>query len=103
MFTNQPLFGLEFIIFGETSIPRTDVEHKIRVMGGKISSKIHKNLAAIISKSEEAKVYKELQEAFSYQIRVIPDNFLYKSNNIESLKKDLSKWGLLVSFYLSIS
>lgn len=73
MFTTQPLLGLEFFIFGDTSIPRADLEHRVRAMGGKIASKIHKNLVAIISKSDEADVYTESEEAFSYRIQVIPD------------------------------
>lgn len=97
MFTTQPLFGLELFIFGDTSIPRTDLERRIRAMGGKTTSRIHRNLVAIISKSDEADVYTESEEAFTYRIQVIPDKYFCKSNDVGSVKKDSSQFGILVS------
>lgn len=109
MHTKQPLFDMEFYLFGETRMPREEVEYKIRAMGGKIASKVHTHLAAVISNAKEVKEHNEvIKEAFMHRIQVIPDDFLDEVMDNDPVllivKKDLSNWGKdvcsLSSFFL---
>ncbi|XP_055303145.1 poly [ADP-ribose] polymerase-like [Sitodiplosis mosellana] len=98
IYTKQPLFDMEFCIVGETGISQEDIEKKIEAMGGKITSKVHTSLAAVISNANEVKNYSELiKDAFIHRIQVIPDDFLnevMENDPIEVIvKNDLTKWG----------
>ena len=103
MYTKQPLFGMDFCIVGETNMPREDIENKIEAMGGKITTKVHAELAAVISNAEEMKNFSEMiKEAFMHRIQVVPDSFLNDVMNNDPIevivKNDLSEWGKDVSF-----
>lgn len=89
---------MEFIIVGSTKMPRADVKNKIEQLGGKIASRVHTHLAAVISNAEEVRdCTGMIKDAFMHRIQVIPDDFLddvMENDPIEVIvKKDLSRWG----------
>lgn len=89
---------MEFFILGETKMPREVVEFKIQSMGGKISSKIHRYLAAVISNADEVdKSSGIIHEAFIYGVQVIADDVIDQLVTDDPIgmivQKDLSKWG----------
>lgn len=46
---NLPLKNMEFVILGQVSTPKEDLKKDIVKMGGKVTTKIHNKLAAVIS------------------------------------------------------
>ncbi|XP_055303260.1 poly [ADP-ribose] polymerase-like [Sitodiplosis mosellana] len=98
LYTKQPLFNMEFFIVGATKLPRKDIEHKIQAMGGKMASRIHGYLAAVISNAEEVQIGEGMiREAFIQRIQVISDDFLNEVMDHDPIeviaRSDLSKWG----------
>lgn len=79
--------------------PRTEIEHKIRLMGGKIASEINSKIAAVISNSEEVnQAQGNIKEAFLRRIQVVPEEFVDEAMNTDNVIKliadrDLSQWG----------
>lgn len=95
----QPLFDLEFLIVGQMKKPRTEIEHKIRLMGGKIASEINSKIAAVISNIEEVnQAQGNIKEAFLRRIQVVPEEFVDEAMNTDDVIKliadrDMSQWG----------
>lgn len=88
---------MTFFIYGETKIPRKDIEYKIQAMGGKMASRIHSSLVAVISNENEVKNKSILmQNVFVERVQVIPDDFLDEVMENDPIKvivtKNLSKW-----------
>lgn len=72
-----PLYNMEFVILGSTKIPKDDIKERIRLMGGKVVTKIHERTAAIISnKAEVEKMNFRMDEAKSHSIQVVPEAFV---------------------------
>lgn len=95
---------MEFMFIGETKRPKNDLEELIRKMGGKIATKIHKGLAAVISNKQEVnRTGSSTREAALHRIQVIPEEFIDEvmdNDPIEVIKKnDLTKWGADVSAF----
>lgn len=98
----QPLFGMQFLIIGATKKSQADIIHKIRLMGGKMATKIHRELAAVISNSDEVnRAESDIKDAFLRRIQVVSEDFLDKVMDNDPIdvivKSDLSKWGRDVS------
>lgn len=103
----QPLFNMEFFVFGETIQTHDEIEEKIKKMGGKLSDKIHSKLAAVISNVDELqKMGKEMIDAQAFGIQVISEQILddVKMSDPIALitQNDLSKWGKNVRLFISI-
>lgn len=103
----QPLFGMEFFIFGQTKKPQAEIIHKIHFMGGKLAKNVHRELTAVISNANEVDEPGEMiQEAITRRIQVIGDEFLDDVMNDDPIKlivkNDLSKRGHDVRFFLII-
>lgn len=97
---------MEFFIVGDTEKPRNVIESKIQAMGGKMASRIHANVTAVISSADEVKYDSiMIREAIIQRIQVIPDDFLNKvmdNDPIEVIvKNDLTIWGKDVRLFLS--
>lgn len=72
-----PLYNLEFVIIGKTEQSKDDIKTAIQRMGGKLGTKIHDKLAAIISTEDEVKrMGSRMTEAKELQIQVVPEHFL---------------------------
>lgn len=84
---------MEFVIIGKTEKSKDDIKKIIQKMGGKLGSKIHDKVAAIISTENEVKrMGDRMLQAKEYGIQVVPEQFL-----------DYAKDGSAVSFIVSQS
>lgn len=89
---------MEFFIIGKTATSRSELKDAIQKLGGKLSTKLHDKLAAIISNAKEVeRMNEKMTEAKSMGIQVITDGFvdeLDKSGAIEYIKtKSICDWG----------
>lgn len=94
----QPLFDMDFYFIGETKQPKNEIIKKIRLMGGKIATRIHNGLTAVISNVDKVKeVESDMKDALLHTIQVVPEEFLDEvmdNDPIELIvKKDLSGRG----------
>lgn len=97
-----PLYNMEFVIIGKTKLPKEEIKTIIQRMGGKLGTKIHEKLAAVISTEEEVeKMNSRMSEVKDLGIQVVPDDFLeaVKGGNAISYitSKSICDWGTDVS------
>lgn len=89
---------MEFFIVGATKQPQQEIERKIQAMGGKMATRIHANLTAVISNAEVVAIGEGIiREAFINRIQVISDDFLNEVMDNDPIavivRNDLSKYG----------
>lgn len=99
-----PLYNMEFVILGKTEIPKEEIKERIRLLGGKVVTKIHKRTTAIISNPAEVeKMNSRMEEAKENEIQVVPEQFLdhaeqKKSGVLEYIQaRSICDWGSDVS------
>lgn len=95
---------MEFVIVGKTEKSKDDLKREIQRMGGKVGTKIHEKLAAIISTEDEVKrMGGRIKEAKEYGIQVVPEDFVdnAKSGGAVSfiVSQSLCDWGTDVSTF----
>lgn len=84
---------MEFVIVGKTEKSKDDIKKMIQKMGGKLGTKIHETVAAIIStEAEVERMGHRMKEAKEHGIHVVPEHFL-----------DDVKGGSAISFIISES
>lgn len=93
-----PLYNMEFVIVGKTEKSKDEIKKIIQKMGGKLGTKIHEKVAAIISTEAEVnRLGYRMNEAKDLGIQVIPESFLedVKSGNPVSfiISQSLCDWG----------
>lgn len=89
---------MEFVIIGHTERTKDDIKKLIQRMGGKLGTKIHEKVAAIISTEDEVKrLGSRMREAKDFGIQVIPEDFLDDVKNGGAISyissKSLCDWG----------
>ncbi|XP_055301013.1 uncharacterized protein LOC129567771 [Sitodiplosis mosellana] len=94
---SQPLRNMEFMAI-ESWAKRKEIERIVERMGGKVVSRIHRKLAAVISNQETLeKMGRIIVIAKSYNIQVVSENFLIEAQHSDPLwyikNYSLSKWG----------
>lgn len=99
---------MEFMIVGETSKSKEQIENKIKQMGGNIAKEVHENLAAIISNpGEVVKMGPIMKNAQNYGIHVVPETFIDEVKKADPLQLfvmfDLGGWGQDVCSLLLIT
>lgn len=68
---------MELVLIGDFTKARSDIEQMIRKMGGKVGTKIHDRVAAIISTADEVqKMDTQMRYARMYDIQVVSEDFL---------------------------
>lgn len=94
------LFNMEFVLIGDLTKPRSEIERMIRKLGGKVSAKIHDRLAAIISNTNEVeKMGKQMNDACMNNIQVVSEDFLDATENSDIdpiayiLSENICDWG----------
>lgn len=97
-----PLYNMEFVIIGKTDKSKDDIKHIIQKMGGKLGTKIHEKVAAIISTENEVmRMGNRMAEAKELGIQVVPEDFLDDAKNGAAISyiisKSLCDWGTDVS------
>lgn len=97
-----PLYNMEFVIIGHLEQSKDDIKKVIQKMGGKLGTKVHEKVAAIISTEKEVeKLGSKMQEAKDFGIQVVPEDFLdaVKGGGAISFitSKSICDWGTDVS------
>lgn len=98
-----PLYNMEFVIIGHLEQSNDDIKKTIQKMGGKLGTKVHDKVAAIISTEKEVeKLGTKMQGAKQMGIQVVPEDFLdaVKGGGAISfiISKSICDWGTDVSF-----
>lgn len=99
-----PLYLMEIGIIGRSVRPREKLKAAIEKMGGKLVTKIHENLACIISTPKEIeRMTARMETAQNFGIQIVAENFvddIMNGGTIEYIKANcLSEWGADVSFF----
>lgn len=89
---------MEIGIIGRTKRPREQLKSAIEKMGGKLVTKIHDKLAAIISNEREIeRMTARMEDAKNFGIQIVPENFvddIADGGTIEYIKTaSISEWG----------
>uniref|UniRef100_A0A1B6DFG5 Poly [ADP-ribose] polymerase n=1 Tax=Clastoptera arizonana TaxID=38151 RepID=A0A1B6DFG5_9HEMI len=95
---NFSLKNMEFVVLGKTEMSKDEIKNQIVKMGGKLTTKIHNNLAAVISTQDEVdKMGSRMTNVKNCDIQVVPEGFLQESlagGALENIKKmNISSWG----------
>lgn len=68
---------MEFIIIGKIEKPKDDLKRQIERMGGKLGTKIHEKLAAVISTEKEVeRMGSRMTEVKDFGIQVVTEDFV---------------------------
>lgn len=96
----RPLRDMQFLILGKTEKNKEELKKEILLLGGVVTTKIHQDLAAVISNQNEVdKMNKRMEEVKSHDIQVVTEDFIqeakeYTDAPIMLLKnKTISSWG----------
>lgn len=103
-----PLYLMEFSIVGKTEQPKEEIKSTIERLGGKLGTKIHKKLTAVISnKKEVEKMNQRMEDAKQYGIQVVTEDFFKMITGSDALKliktQSICDWGTDVRFLFCIS
>lgn len=103
----QPLFGMEFVIIGETEKPKSEIEDKIRKMSGKIVPVAYRGVAAVISSRREMNnPGEDMRDILMTRIQVVPDDCIDEvidNDPIEVFtKRNMNIRGVDVSEYIDV-
>lgn len=94
-----PLYEMHFVLLGRSKAGKEEIKERIVRMGGKLVTKIHDRIMAVIStESEIEKMTSRMNEVKELGIQVVPESFLdevEKSGEaIEKIKSmNLADWG----------
>lgn len=97
-YKHPTLFNMEFVVIGNLEKPTEEIIKTISKMGGKVVSKIHRKLAAVISNKEEIqRMGSKMVEAKKYDIQVVSVDFLTELHPTDPIlyviSESLSNWG----------
>ncbi|XP_043248325.1 poly [ADP-ribose] polymerase [Colletes gigas] len=96
----KPLKHMQFVVIGRTEKDKDTLKRNIMLLGGDVTTKIHENLTAVISTQNEIdKMSKKMEDAKSFNIQVITEDFVdeakdYTKSAVSLIKKKtISSWG----------
>lgn len=96
----RPLKNMQFVILGQTNKNKEILKKEIVLLGGSVITKIHENLAAVISNLKEIeKMNKRMEDVKSLDIQVVSEDFVEEAKDYTELafalikKKTISDWG----------
>ncbi|EFN84955.1 poly [ADP-ribose] polymerase [Harpegnathos saltator] len=96
----RPLKNMQFVILGRIEKDREELKKDILLLGGTVGTKIHKDLAAVISNPKEVeKMSKRMEDVKALDIHVITENFVEEAKEYTDApimllkKKTISSWG----------
>lgn len=92
--------NMQFVVLGRTQRDKEELKREILLLGGTVTTKIHQDLAAVISNQNEVdKMNKRMEEVKSHDIQVITEDFLDEAKEYADApimllkKKTISSWG----------
>lgn len=78
---------MEFVILGKVATPKEDLKKEIQKMGGKVTTKIHKKLAAVISTQGRRNLVLCMLIPYTLMhINKYAYNFIYDSEHLIKIK-----------------
>lgn len=96
----RPLKNMQFVILGSTEKSKEVLKKEIALLGGAVTTKIHEDLAAVISNPKEIKkMNKKMEDAKVLDIQVVSEDFVEEAKDYTELaialikKKTISDWG----------
>ncbi|GAB1867984.1 Poly [ADP-ribose] polymerase [Camponotus japonicus] len=96
----RPLKNMQFVILGRTQKDKEELKKEILLLGGTVTTKIHEDLAAIISNQNELeKMNKRMEDVQACDIQVITEDFIEEAKEYTDApimllkKKTISSWG----------
>lgn len=96
----RPLKNMQFVILGRTQKDKEELKKEILSLGGTVTTKIHEDLAAVISNQNELeKMNKRMEDVQSCDIQVITEDFIEEAKEYTDApimllkKKTISSWG----------
>ncbi|EFN69632.1 Poly [ADP-ribose] polymerase [Camponotus floridanus] len=96
----RPLKNMQFVIQGRTQKDKEELKKEILLLGGTVTTKIHEDLAAVISNQNELeKMNKRMEEVQACDIQVITEDFIEEAKEYTDApimllkKKTISSWG----------
>lgn len=90
---------MEFVIIGDLSRSKKDIENTIKKLGGKVAPRVHYKLAAVISNQDEIqRMSNQMTEAKAFDIQVVSEDFLTdiqqnKDPILHIITEKLCSWG----------
>jgi len=91
---------MQFVILGRTQKDKEELKKEILLLGGTVTTKIHQDLAAVISNQNEVeKMNKRMEDVKSHDIQVITEDFIEEAKEYTDApimllkKKTISSWG----------
>ncbi|KAL0113855.1 hypothetical protein PUN28_011294 [Cardiocondyla obscurior] len=97
---SRPLKNMQFVILGRTKKDKEELKKEILLLGGTVTTKLHQDLAAVISNQNEVeKMNKRMEDVKSYDIQVITEDFVEEAKEYSDApimllkKKTISSWG----------
>lgn len=104
----RPLKNMQFVILGKTQKDKEELKKEISLLGGTVTTKIHQDLAAVISNQAEVdKMNKRMEDVQAHDIQVITEDFVEEAKEYTDApvmllkKKTISSWGGDVNARLS--
>lgn len=93
---------MEFALIGKLKLSRQEIEGTIKKMGGKVVTKIHDKMAAVISNEEEIqKMGPKMILAEKFNIQIVSEDYLESIETNDPrmciITRCLSEWGGNVS------
>ncbi|XP_047097726.1 LOW QUALITY PROTEIN: poly [ADP-ribose] polymerase [Schistocerca piceifrons] len=94
----RPLENMEFVILHKTTRPKEELKAEIQKLGGKVVSKVHDKLAAVIGTPDAVeKMGKKVEEAKDLDIQIVSEDFLDEVKDggatLMINKKSICSWG----------
>lgn len=76
---------MELVLIGDDfSKPQSDIERLIEQLGGKVVTKVHDRVTAVISNADEVrKMNEQMANARMYGIEVVTQDFLEEAQSID--------------------
>lgn len=100
-----PLYNLEFAVIGRLTGPRAELKAAIEKLGGRLVTKTHARLAAVVASEKEVeKMSEKMQEMKGFGVQVIRETFVTElagKNAIEYIQtQSICDWGTDVSVWI---
>lgn len=97
----EPLYNMHVVVIGKLTIPKEELKREIGRLGGKLVTTLQERIAVVISNAEEVeKMNKKMEEAKSFNIQVVGEEFLKAiekgspTDTMEKIKSmSICSWG----------
>lgn len=97
----EPLYNMHVVVIGKLSMPKEELKREIGRLGGKLVTTLQEKIAVVISNAEEVeKMNKKMEEAKSFNIQVVGEEFLKAiekgtpTDTMEKIKSmSICSWG----------